>query len=153
MKLLIMAMLLTSSAQAAASEWWFLAARDDGSQRGTGVAYYVDRASISTISDHKRVWMASVFERPLNGMSSARAYVQFDCNQKRRLVLQLETNMTNGRTNREKGSADWQFIAPDNPSNAIMSAVCSGLFYDGITFKGASPEESAPGIFKYYNRR
>jgi hypothetical protein len=147
--MLLLAMLAaTSSTQAAASEWWYLAARDDGSQRGTWVAYYVDRASIKLMKNYRRAWMATIFEKPLQGIASARIYVQFDCDQGQRMVLQMNTLTSTGQTKIEQVSPAWRFIAPDDPSSTIMSSVCAGAFHNGIRFKDATPEESASAIFR-----
>ena len=150
MKKLILAGVFASFASPAfASDWWMV-----DFPIGTKFhhqAFFVDRSSISTVGEFRRVWVSMINETPVEGIKSLRSYLQIDCQQSRWLTLQNSAILSTGKRSLSGPFSEWQFLMPDSPMDKIAKDVCDTAFYRTMRLKGQTPEAFAPAAFKASN--
>ncbi len=137
----VVAICMSTSAHAA--NWWMIVGPTG--PLGDRSAFFVDRASVSKVKGFTRAWLSAMKENPAAG--SDRSYVQFDCEQRRYMVLQKAKISQNMNYQSNTPPPTWSYVVPDTAMDVISSNVCSGDFYDGMTLKGATLEQFAKTVF------
>jgi hypothetical protein len=125
MKKIIMHFFLCFSAlSAGAADWRFI------EENESRVRYYIDDSTIQPNRSMRRVWMLLDRKTPdTYGDLSTRIFTEFDCEQKKHRLLQVEgfkRSMANGAmSSSEAGGVEWRYISPATVINEVLVAVCN----------------------------
>ena len=122
MKKLLFVLLLTISSVIHA-EWQFVSQVDNEAK------FYIDLTTIQIINKNKRAWLKTEYIKKLGGeASSSRAYMEFDCVEKKSRRLSFEafsdSNLV-GSIQFDKNLGDWIYSPPKSVSSSIMNLVCN----------------------------
>lgn len=90
---------------------------------------YINPRSIKKWGNMARVWEVQDLKTRLpQGVISFRAYIEIDCLQERRRILELSAfnqNMAKGLPEVVIDSPDkWSFVSPNSPNRDVFDAVC-----------------------------
>jgi hypothetical protein len=123
-KTIISIALCMSTLSAAAGGWRFI------EENESRVRYYIDDSTITLDKAMRRVWMLLDNKTPdAYGNLSTRIFAEFDCDQKKHRLLQVEAfkkNMASGAmVSSEVGSNEWRYISPETVINEVLIEVCT----------------------------
>lgn len=124
-KLLIV--ILVFSCAGAHAEWSRVSYFDQGD-------FYIDRATIARVDDHREVWSMLDYRSPQmdsNGkiFRSSRSMLQFNCEHKTARAIHMSFysgSMLRGNEISKMGSLkEWAAVPPDTPIREILRVVCA----------------------------
>lgn len=114
--------MLLSISSVVHADWKFIT-QIDGEAK-----FYIDTTTITIINGNKRAWLKTEYIKKLGGeASSSRAYIEFDCKEKKSRRLSFEAFKDSNLVNSidfDKKIGDWIYSPPKSISEGLMTFVC-----------------------------
>ena len=91
---------------------------------------YLDLNSITKLSDnHYKGWSEMVLKDPSEKADKMMAYIEYDCDNKRKRLLQLTVYKNNGEVITDTEIQSWNYAIPDSSGKRTLTLVCN--YYRG----------------------
>ena len=93
---------------------------------------FIDKSTIQQVNQYTRVWTKVEFHTSSEmfvkqNVLSTRAYLEFDCREKKYRILSFQSfrnNNLNGFVYSDDKVEDWQFIAPQTAYVGVLENIC-----------------------------
>ncbi len=91
---------------------------------------YLDLNGITKLSDnHYKGWSKIVLKDPSEEADKLVAYIEYDCDNKRKRLLQLTAYRNNGEVTTDTEIQSWNYAIPDSSGELTLILVCN--YYRG----------------------
>ena len=87
---------------------------------------YLNLNSITKLSDnHYKGWSKIVLKDPSEEADKLVAYIEYDCDNKRKRLLQLTAYRNNGEVITDTEIQSWNYVIPDSSQELTLILVCN----------------------------